>query len=188
MTPEQELAYIAAFIDGEGWIVCQRYSASNRLDRRIGYTNTDKALFDAVTQMLERAGFRVATKLVETKNPKHSNRWNAYLLGGKKTFELFLQTIPLQHPGKLSRLREIVTHYLTLGEAKRVRAEAWRAAVSPERRREIALKMRMARYGEDYVPKNPKRIRCLTDAQKERKNYLKRLRKREKEESELIAP
>ena len=175
MTPEQELSYVASFIDGEGYVLYRRTANASKLHRRIGFTNTDKELFDTVAGMLNRAGFLLAVRERRMKNPKHSTRWDCYLLGGRGTFERFLSLVPLQHSGKLQRLREIVNGYMSLDDAKRKRAEAWRSSVSPERQREIAQKARNSRWG-DHVPTKP-RVRLLTREQKDRKNLLKRMRR-----------
>jgi len=173
MTPEQELAYIAAFIDGEGYVSCRRAGNGGKLQRRIGFVNTDKLLFDAVAEMIRRAGFPVSIRERRMANPKHSARWDCHVVGGRESFERFLSIVPLQHPGKRERLETIVKGYLTLDDAKRKRAHAWRASMSPERQREIAEKARNSRWG-SHVPARP-RVRLLTREQKDRKNLLKRL-------------
>ena len=48
MTPAQELSYIAAFVDGEGYITCRRQSGDRKIMRRIGFVNTDESLARAV--------------------------------------------------------------------------------------------------------------------------------------------
>lgn len=174
MTPDQELSYIAAFIDGEGYVLCKRDAKTAKLQRSIGFVNTEKELFDAVTAMFHRAGFECSVRKREMNNPNHSTRWDCKLVGGKPMFERFLSLIPIQHIGKRGRLLQILAEYLTTEEAKRRRAVSRSQKCSPERRREIGL-IASSRRWEGHVRAGPKRVRHLTSEQRERKNFLKRL-------------
>jgi intein/homing endonuclease len=154
MTHEQELAYLAAFIDGEGWVTCRQFERK-KTSRRIGFTNTDTSLFNAVVRMFERAGFAVSIKLIGTKNQKHSNRWNAQLLGGKEMYQRFKELIPLQHPGKQQRLDAILTEYAYLDENERQRMPHNATPEGTLRRLEALREMNRKRW-RGHIPKKPR--------------------------------
>lgn len=180
MTPDQELAYLAAFIDGEGYVSCRFQCGGKKLMRRVGFVNTEKDLFDAVVAMLNRAGFETAIRARPSQNPKHADRWDCYLVGGKDAYKRFLEIVPLQHPGKRQRLSDMVSAYLTTGEAGRKRAKSRSESLTPERRREISAKALAARW-EGHTLVGPKRVRGYTREQQDRKNELKVLRARLRE-------
>lgn len=148
MSSNQELAYIAAFIDGEGWIVNHRVNGTGKLQRKIGFTNTNKILFDALVVMLNRAGFEINVCFRPSKNPKHSDRWDGNINGGKESFAKFYEKIPLHHPGKIKRLEEILESYITPKAAHKKRAEARWSKYTIEGRKTHSKKMLDARWGQ----------------------------------------
>src|ERR1700730_10517358 len=168
MTQDQELAYLAAFFDGEGYVLCKRQCSDKKIGRRIGFTNTDKSLFNTVISMLQRAGFELSISERTMANPKHTNRWDCHIKGGRKGFERFASLIPLQHEGKKKRLASIVSGYLTLDQANRNRALSRSQSLTPERRHEIS-KLALASRWKDHDLTSAKRIRIYTQEQKERR-------------------
>ncbi len=107
----EKAIYIAAFIDGEGWVVFRENNKRAHTERQIGFTNTDKNLFDTMVSFSKDLGLAVSTHSITSKNPKHSTRYNAIYVGGEKTFKLFQELIPLQHSGKNDRLSMILSTY-----------------------------------------------------------------------------
>lgn len=138
LTFEQKMAYLAAFIDAEGWVTCRRNPAGSKLYRQIGFTNTNKALFEKIVGFAAEGGLEFGIYSPDMNNSRHAQRHNAWLLGGRSAYEKFHALVPLQHPEKVARLEAIISGYLTTEQAKRKRAIAWRESMSYERQCEIA--------------------------------------------------
>ena len=128
---DQKAAYIAAFIDGEGWVVFRHNPKRSHKERQIGFTNTDKVLFQRVCQLLSDLGFDLAVRYVEHANPKHAPRYNATIIGGFAAFKKFSDLIPLQHPGKVERLAAMLSSYVFNSNGTVARGMA---AALPERK------------------------------------------------------
>lgn len=173
MTPEQELSYIAAFIDGEGWII-RKPSKTGKIQRTIGFTNTDKQLFHDVIGMLNRTGIETFINFRKSKNPKHSDRWDC-VIRGRKNFDKFYKIIPLHHKGKKERLKEIIEDFLTNDSAQRQRAPNIWTKEQRKRRSDITKLAAQKRWA-GHKPKKP-RQRTLNKEQRERHNLLARLRR-----------
>jgi hypothetical protein len=156
LTFEQKQSYFAAFVDSEGWVTFRRLTGrrENHLQRQIGFTNTNKPLFDRLMEMAKDLGLDFAVDVPRMKNVRHSQRYNARLLGGRAAYEKFHALVPLQHPEKVERLEGILASYLSNDMVKRKRAEAWRQSMSYERQCEIADRMVKARM----AVRNAKRI------------------------------
>jgi len=147
LTFETKMAYLAAFIDAEGWVCCHLAPRSNKLRRQIGFTNTNKPLFDRVVSFAAEAGLQFTVGKPRPNNNRHAPRYNATLTGGRTAYERFNALVPIQHPEKRARLDMIIERYLTLDHAKLKRAQAWRESMSHERQVEIAAIARNARHG-----------------------------------------
>lgn len=142
-TVDQKAAYLAAFIDGEGWVrfgrdVCR----GTHLARQIGFTNTDRALFEFVVEIAADLGLVFATKTIVPHNLKHSTRHNAVLIGGEKAFRKFSDIVPLRHGGKRGRLASMLASYKYNEDGSVARGAA---AASPEMRNYTLAKARAAR-------------------------------------------
>lgn len=109
-TLEEKRAYIAAFIDGEGHIG-NHLCANGHYSRSIGFCNTDKSLVDVMEEFLNDCGFPIRKSFDTPKNGKWSARWTVYISGGKKYFELFENTIPIQSERKKQTLRNMIEEY-----------------------------------------------------------------------------
>jgi hypothetical protein len=147
------MIYLAAFIDTEGWVTCRRQdNGTGKLNRQIGFTNTNKVLLTKIVSFASEAGlcFRVDTPS-KMGSAKHSQRYNAILVGGREAFEKFHALVPLMHPDKVERLEAIISGYLSTDAAKRKRAVAWRESMSYERQCEIAHGMIRARYAKQIT-------------------------------------
>jgi hypothetical protein len=175
MTPEQELAYLAAFIDGEGWITFWKFPNRNKFTRQIGFTNTNEQLFRFIVELAERAGLTFSIRHVKIKNEKHSDRWNAMLLGGKAAYARFESIVPLMHPDKKIRLNAIMDCYENLELNGRQRSAPIYDEKARARRSEISRMAVRKRWG-SHVPKQP-RMRALTEEQKAHRNLLARQRR-----------
>ncbi|MCO8625997.1 hypothetical protein KGP96_11770 [Burkholderia multivorans] len=121
LTNDQAAAYIAAFIDGEGHISCHFTSRRNRT-KAIEFVNTDQQLFERVVKLGEQIGLRFRVYFQKSKNEKWSDRWVAYLAGGKDAFEQFQRIIPLQCERKIKTLQELVNSYRGPEELEKIYA------------------------------------------------------------------
>ena len=150
----EKMAYLASFIDAEGWVMCVRMGPTLKLHRRVGFTNTDKELFDMVVGFATEAGleFRVHTR--KSSNEKHSRRWDAQLVGGRAAYQKLIDMVPLCHGPKRQRLAEIMEEYCSVEEAKRRRAVSRQRNTTPEQRRAISKKALDARWTAHREMKN----------------------------------
>lgn len=94
-TIEEKLAYIAAFIDGEGHIGNHKCS-NGYYSRSIGFCNTDKSLVDIMCKFLIDCGFSIRMTYDEQKNSKWANKWTVYIANGRESFEKFKIMVPIQ--------------------------------------------------------------------------------------------
>jgi uncharacterized C2H2 Zn-finger protein len=121
-TTEEKLAYIAAFIDGEGHIgnhLCN----SGHNSRSIGFCNTDKSLIDAMILFLNDCGFPTRVTFDTPKNGKWSARWTVYIAGGRKSFERFRDIVPIQSERKKKELDSFFEKYEEVSIRKSQRLE-----------------------------------------------------------------
>ena len=90
--------YIAGFFDGEGYIAKDR--------ALIVMTNTEKSIIDETSQYLKNHNIE---NVVITEQPKNNNYLTAYRLRvyGIKNVKKFIDLIPIRHPDKLVRVREL---------------------------------------------------------------------------------
>lgn len=110
LTYEQKLAYIAAFIDGEGHVGFHTATKGN-LIRSISFCNTDKSLVDIMTQYLHDCGFETYFGFTKATKPKYHDRWTVYVAGGTEAIRRFASLIPLQSIRKQETMRMIVESY-----------------------------------------------------------------------------
>ncbi len=136
LTYEQQLAYVAAFMDAEGYIVC-KLGRTDKLLRRVGFTNTDKHLFEYVCGILENAGLSLYKSCRKGQSMRHSSRYDAHIRGGKEAFRRFAEVFPLQHRGKVDKLRSMLADYAQTEAAGRqrrhYRSSRWTHASQEER-------------------------------------------------------
>lgn len=111
------LAYIAAFIDGEGHIGTHPLR-SGYTSKCITFCNTDKSLIDAMVNFLHATGF--PTRVHYDAPPKNgwSPKWVVDVAGGEKSFRRFDRLVPLQSEKKKQALRNIILAYDTRDEAR----------------------------------------------------------------------
>lgn len=110
MTRDQATAYIAAFVDGEGHIGCAMTSRG-RTTKTLSFSNTDQELYDRVIELTLGVGLVFRTHFYPSKREGWSDKWVAYLRGGKPAFEHFQAIIPLQSPRKQRALAQIIASY-----------------------------------------------------------------------------
>lgn len=115
---DQKLAYLAAFIDGEGHVGLHR-TKKGHWTRHISFCNTDEALFDAVVQMARDLGFKVS---VQTKKPVASKpHWAmskiAYLARDRDSIERLAAVLPLQSPKKRETLQAMLQSWTDIKQA-----------------------------------------------------------------------
>lgn len=111
MNEDQAKAYLAAFIDGEGHIGCHGTSRG-RMTKTVEFSNTDKQLFDRVVDIAASLGLPFRVYYRKSTRPKWSDKWVAYLAGGRPAFEKFQALIPLQATRKCEELDRLVKSYI----------------------------------------------------------------------------
>jgi hypothetical protein len=140
---EEKLAYLAAFIDGEGSVFWK--PNLQRPCRLVGFTNTDKELFDFVCAIFYDLGFRLYIKVKPSSNPKHNTKYDAILRGGKEAYKRFGKIVPLQHRGKRERIEAMIQDYQEVESMGRIRRHYRKSRwtdKSPEERAAHAKYMR----------------------------------------------
>jgi LAGLIDADG DNA endonuclease family protein len=145
-TAKQKAAYVAAFIDGEGWVRFGHDAGGplvpTRFARQIGFTNTDRALFEMVLKFAADLGLKFSDSTIISANPKHSTRYNAILIGGAAAFRRFAKVIPLLHGPKRARLAQILASYRYNTDGS---VALGAAASTPEMRKAMLARARAAR-------------------------------------------
>lgn len=117
-TREEKLAYIAAFIDGEGHIGNHLCAQGNRV-RSIAFCNTDKGLIDFMIKILNECDFPTRTTYNKPLREDWSPRWTVYIAGGEKSFRLFSETVPIQSFKKRRALLEGLSEYERVRDFRR---------------------------------------------------------------------
>ena len=141
LNAEQQLSYIAAFMDGEG---CVHFRPELQKPlRQIAFTNTDKELFNLVCDLFRQNGFHLHTRERAQSNPRHATSGAhdattslvVVMLSGLP----FAKMVPLQHRGKRERLEAIIADYdevEAMGRVRRpYRKTRWTGTTKEERER-----------------------------------------------------
>jgi hypothetical protein len=110
MDDNAKLAYLAAFLDGEGHIGCHM-TGRGRVGRAIAFYNTDRQLLDRVVKIAADVGFIFRVHPKKNKMAHWAPGWSAHLIGGKEAVTRFLELVPIQADRKLKVLQEIVDSY-----------------------------------------------------------------------------
>jgi hypothetical protein len=114
MTPEQKAAYVAGIFDGEGHIGCARNKNGRHWSRQIQFCNTDKGLVDLVVAYMLDLGINVRVYHKQhNAQPRWSDKWTAYVTGGKRSYQRFAELIPIQSEAKIRALRFLLDHSYT---------------------------------------------------------------------------
>jgi len=109
-TFEQARFYLAALIDGEGYV---RYRVPHQ-QRSIHIVNTDLALIEAAEACCDALGV-TSTRSASLPSVRPLARRTLWMvsIGGRANMERVLAVVPLQAPTKLATLRDGVAAYLT---------------------------------------------------------------------------
>ena len=122
LTRDQKIAYLAAFIDGEGHVGLHP-TKQGHWTRHISFCNTDIQLFEFVVSICRELGFKVSIqedkKLQE--NPKRARRKICYIARSRDSIELFAKLIPIQAERKKQALAKILQSWATEEDFKKRR-------------------------------------------------------------------
>jgi hypothetical protein len=106
MDDKQKAAYVAGFFDGEGHIGCHE-TARGHWTRQICAVNSDKALIDAVANMLRELGIPVRLYFSGADKKHWADRWVLYIAKGRSAFLRFRELIPIRSEDKRQALDRI---------------------------------------------------------------------------------
>jgi hypothetical protein len=114
-TPEQAAFYLAAMIDGEGWVGEPR-GAQNRAIR---IANTDRDLIDAMVECCAALGIDCRVYAYRPARADWSPGWTVQVWG-QKNLQRVLDTVPIRCTRKRDRLARTVVSYRTELDAAEV--------------------------------------------------------------------
>ena len=103
--------YLAAFIDGEGYVMSKPRGLNQKRECRIGFTNSDRQLLDVVQSAAQFLGLEFREHLKARRSIKHAPAWDANLVGGKGAYRKFARLVPLRCERKKANLETLLAHY-----------------------------------------------------------------------------
>jgi intein/homing endonuclease len=103
---EQAAAYLAAMIDGEGWIG-EPKGAQNRAIR---IANTDRVLIDAIAECCDVLGVHYTVQSIRARQDNWSDGWVVDITG-HDSLRYILDHVPFRAPRKRDRLARQVASY-----------------------------------------------------------------------------
>src|SRR6185369_2662370 len=101
--PDVARGWLAALIDGEGCVYWRRVGAHTV--RVITITSTDRELIDRALEVCALFGIDCSVSGRDGATPRHRYRWTLDIRRAA-AMQRVLDEIPIQHSGKLQRLRE----------------------------------------------------------------------------------
>jgi hypothetical protein len=106
-TNTQAAAYLAAMIDGEGWIG----SPKNKQNRAIRISNTDPDLISAIREVCDRLGITYTVQHINARKEGWSAGWWVDITGRANMIRV-RDEVPLRSSKKRARLDAIITSYV----------------------------------------------------------------------------
>lgn len=105
-TEEQAAYYLAAMIDGEGWVG----EPKGTINRAIRIANTERDLIDAIEECCQILGLHYLTYPYEAKRDNWSPGWMVHITG-EDSFRVVLEKVPIRSSRKLDRVRRTASSY-----------------------------------------------------------------------------
>jgi hypothetical protein len=93
--------YLAAMIDGEGWILVN-------INRQVGIFNTDRDLIDAVTECCDVLGLNYVVQLERRAHRRNRQDGWRVNITGKPSLERIRDVVPIRASRKRSKLGEAI--------------------------------------------------------------------------------
>lgn len=123
MNADQARFYLAAMIDGEGYVGCSLDSRGFWC-RQVAIANTDMALIEATAECCDLLGIDYRIK-EQKKQKEHHNTCLLLRITGRENLKILLEEVPLRSPKKLRTLQLAVStpakkKYLTTNQQKEV--------------------------------------------------------------------
>jgi hypothetical protein len=123
MTEEQAAWYLAAMIDGEGWIgdVDTKIGPTPR-NRAVRINNCDEALIRAVERCCDVLGMHYTKRRQDGRREGWNDQY-AIEITGAESMRRLLAVVPIQSPKKLDRLRRMIETYkpeIDIDELRRI--------------------------------------------------------------------
>lgn len=109
MSVRHARSYVAAMMDGEGWV-----SADTRMNnRKAEIAGTCPETIYATRCAMDLLGIKTTMESYQPKNPKggYYRRCFKLIIHSKKSFEV-LSTLPMYDPGKIERIKACLNAYV----------------------------------------------------------------------------
>ncbi|MEU2106482.1 LAGLIDADG family homing endonuclease [Nocardia sp. NPDC019255] len=104
---DQAAHYLAAMIDGEGWVGEPKSKLRNRAIR---IANTDRALIDAITECCDVLGIHYTVQYQTGRKPGWAPQWWVDITG-RASFEIVRDRVPVRAPQKRDRIARTAASY-----------------------------------------------------------------------------
>src|SRR5262249_20840144 len=112
-SPQVAAAYLAAMIDGEGWITVRQWSTPKQARgcmRVIGIANTERELIDACIDACEQLGIRPRLYEIKRQRPSWSRKWEIQIIR-RDSLRIVRDVVPIQSKRKSAKLDEALASY-----------------------------------------------------------------------------